>query len=302
MPSINIARERSLYSQGADRGTPALRRELAQLREQMSTGKKINRASDGPAAFSVARRMEALSGQYARNQCSIEAARPWVNATQDTLNGLADLLSEAYQEGLRAANDARSDDDREVIAQRLESLKAEAVDQLNASFDGEHLFAGNRTDQPPFDADGNPTASYAEIDGARTRTVGPGTELPVNVSGARLHQVSGGFTVTGALDDLIGATRSGEKDTLETALSRTERARDHVADLGAAAGSTAQRLTAAEEQLSAAIERTESRRSEAEDADYLETLTQVQQTETRLQAALKTTASVLQTSLLDYLR
>ena len=317
MSTVNVARERSLYSSNAERSGPALQRDLSRLREQMSTGKRINRPSDDPDAFAVAEQMKALGSQYARYEESIAAARPWVDRTQATLDQLGELFTQAQEEGIRAANDARSADDRETIAQRLESLRDEVLDQLNAKHDGEHLFAGNQTGTPPFEEGTTtgaiePVADYDAIDGERTRPIGPDRSLVVNISGRELHKmeedkVVGGMvvkgqTITGALDDLITAVRNGDTAAMQDALGATEAARDHVVDLGAKAGTTAQRLTAAEEQLQSAGLTAERRRSEAEDADYLETVTALQQTQTRLQAALKATASTLQTSLLDFLR
>jgi flagellin-like hook-associated protein FlgL len=43
-------------------------------------------------------------------------------------------------------------------------------------------------------------------------------------------------------------------------------------------------------------------RSYTEDADYLETATELQRAETRMQAALQVGARSMQTTLLDYLR
>ena len=56
----------------------------------------------------------------------------------------------SYAEGVRAANEGRSDFDREAIVRKLKTLREEAVDLLNAKADDEYLFAGNRTAEKPF--------------------------------------------------------------------------------------------------------------------------------------------------------
>lgn len=302
MPSINLSRERSLYARAAERHTPVIQRDLARLREQIGTGQRINRASDDAAGFARARRLDALSGRYAQYQRSIGAARPWVNATQDALDGLADRFAEVYESGLRAANDARSANDRNAIAQRLDALKAEVVDGLNATSAGEHLFAGNRTDTPPFAADGTPAQPYADLGGERRRRIGPGQEVVLNLSAERVHQTGEGFSIVEALDALTTAIRSGDQTAMQDGLGQVETARDHLTTLGAEAGTTATRLTDAAEQLRTADVQVQQQRSALEDADYLDVLTRVQQRQGNLEAALKVTASTLQTSLLNYLR
>ncbi len=302
MPSINISRERSLYARNSGRHTPVIQRDLARLREQMATGLRINRASDDAAGYAQAQKLGALSDRYTQYERSIGAARPWVDRTQDTLDGLADLFTEAYEDGIQAANDARSADDREAIAQRLDALQSETADLLNAKSDGEYLFAGNRTDTKPFADDGTPTRPYADFSGARRRRVGPDQEIALNVTAGRVHQTGEGFSVTEALSEMAAAIRSGDQDAMQNALGQVETARDHLADLGAAAGTTANRLTSAAEQLRVANVQTQQQRSALEDADYLDVLTRVQQRQGSLEAALKVTASAMQTSLLDYLR
>ena len=316
MAAVNMARERSLYNQNARQSAPRLQRDISQLREQMSTGKRVNRPSDDPGAYEVAEQMRRLGNTYTRHEESIAAARPWVDHTQETLDQLGELFTQAQEEGLRAANDVRSDEDRESIAQRLESLKGEVVDQLNAKYDGEYLFAGNKTTTKPFADDGQPANpdtdppgvdgdsidKYEGIDGERIRSIGPGRTLKVNVMGEELHEMSGDRTITGTLDELITAVRSGDVTDMQTALGNVEDARDHVIDKGAKAGDISRRLTAAKEQLEAAGLNAEERRSQAEDTDYLETVTALQQKQTSLQAALKATADTLQTSLMDFLR
>ena len=57
-----------------------------------------------------------------------------------------------------------------------------------------------------------------------------------------------------------------------------------------------------EHQIADALISIESRRSDAEDADFTETMMAFQKEQNSLQAALQTTVSLLQTTILDYLR
>jgi flagellar hook-associated protein 3 FlgL len=305
MPTVNIARQRSLYSDSIERHTPALQRDISRLREQLTTGRRVNRPSDDPDAFAVAEQMKRLGGELERHEASIEAARPWVDQTQETLNRMADLFARAQEEGVQAANNTLSSADRDAIAESLRSLRDEVVDQLNATHNGEYLFAGTRTNDAPFDAGstppGQPTTSYADIDDPRTRPIGPNQDLAVNITGAELHQMGGGETITGALNDLIDRVENDDLTGIQTQLDTIEKARDHVVDKGAKAGTIGRRLTTAKEQLETTRLTVEERRSEAEDTDFLETVSSLQQTQTQLQAALRATASTLQTSLVDFL-
>lgn len=302
MSTVNMARERSLYADSSKRNMTTLQRDISRLREQMTTGRRINRPSDDPDAYAVAEQMKTLRSQYARHEASIEAARPWVDQTQETLDRMAELFTRAQEEGVRAATDSRSSDDRDAIAESLRSLRDEVVDQLNTKHNGEYLFAGTRTGDKPFDNTGQPVVDHNAISGKRQRSIGPDQDLTVNINGKELHQMGGGQTIVGALDDLITAVDSDNVGDIQNELQTLEAARDQVVDQGAKIGSVSKRLSAAEEQLQSATLNVERQRADAEDTDYLETVSALQQKQTQLQAALRATASTLQTSLVDFLR
>jgi flagellar hook-associated protein 3 FlgL len=302
MPSVSMARERSLYLNNTNRNLPEIRAELSRLREQVSTGTRINRPSDDPDGFAVAEQLKTVKNQYTRYEASIAAARPWVDQTQATTDRMADLFAQAYEEGVQAADDTRSADDRAILADQLRSLRDEVVDQLNTRYNGEYLFAGNRTLEKPFDAAGQPAVSAAAISGDRVRAIGPDQSLKINLSGQELTDMGGGDTIVSALDDLITAVDSGTTDDIRTALDTAGQARDQVIDMGAQIGTVGRRLSAAQDQLDSAKLTVEQRRSSVEDTDFYEAVSALQQTQTQLQAALRATASTLQTSLVNFLR
>jgi flagellar hook-associated protein 3 FlgL len=308
MSTVSIARQRGLYTGITDQELPKIRRDISQLREQISSGKRINRPSDDPNAFAVAEGMETLGNQLERRKATIEAARPFVDRTQQELDGMVDLFAQAEEKGVRAANDSMSDSDREAIAQELRSIKDEVVDRLNSRSNDEYLFAGNRTGTEPFNDDGTVNGTYSDIDGNRTRPIGRGQNLSVNISGAELHQYddnpSATKTITGALDGLINAVDpTTSPDDIRGNLEEVKAARNHVISKGAEAGTIAERLSTAKEQLETAQLTAKDRQSEVEDTNLARAASQLQQKQTQLQAALRAVASTKQqTSLVNFLQ
>lgn len=313
MPTVNLARERSLYKAFSEHALKSRQSELAKVSEQLATFRRVNRASDDASAYIQARQLEALGERYTQYERSIASARSWVDHTQDALDELSELFTQAYEEGVRFANATHSEEDRQAGATRLESILASVVDQLNARSGSEYLFAGSRTTVQPFVLDeATNTVTYQGNDGGRLRHVGRNVQLNINIPGDSAEPGKGVFTIdptsappltiTGALAGLIDAVRGGDPAQLETALANIERARDHVTDRGTEAGNIGNRLQLAEEQLADAMLLTESRRSDVEDVDMLEALVRQQQAQTGLQAALHVTASVLQKTILDYLK
>ena len=301
MTSINLSRERSLSTAASERALQMVRRDLARVQEQMSTGLRVNRASDDAPAFIEARQMEKLSNRYAQYLRSIGSTQSWVDHTQDALDGIADRIAEAYERGIRANSHVFDADDREAEASRVEAIIAEVVDQLNSRDGDEYIFAGSRTTAQPFDVVAG-VVVYNGNSAGRTRQIGDKQRLDVNISGDSIHDTGAGFTITESLQGLADAIRSGDPALMETALEEVAASRNRVLERGAEAGGIANRLDLAATQLREATFRFESRRSELEDIDMVAAIVEYQRAQTGFQAALKVTASVLQTSLLDYLR
>ncbi len=319
MANVSIAFNSSVYSGVISDEVPRLQRDISRLREQISSGKRINRPSDAPSSFATAERMKTLGNQLARREESIASARTFVDRTQQELDGLADLFTRARENGVRAADDTRSADDRAAIANELRSIKGEVVDRMNSTQDGEYIFAGNRTDTQPFGADGSANdaapinGSLDALDGDRTRPIGKNQDLTINVDGKALAQydtTAGGDpeTITGALDNLIKAVDPkdntpgpGTDPDIRPALGEVEDALDHVISKGSEAGAIVRRLSTAQEQVGAASLEANERRSDAEDTDLATAISELQQRQTQLQAAFQATSSSQQTSLVNFL-
>lgn len=301
MTRFNVTRQQSLYRASSDRALQARRRDLAQIQEQLSTGKRINRASDDPAGYARARRLATLSDRYAQYERSAGEAQSWMDHTQDALDTIADRFLHAHELAVQGANDASTDDARETLATSLEAMIDEVADLLNARDGDEYVFAGTNTTVRPFEV-GAGGVTYTGNGNGRTREVGDGLRLAVNISGEQVMNTGAGFTVFESLQGMADALRSGDPAQMDAALGDLTTARDHVIDTGGEAGGIAERINQAAGQLRQAQLRVESRRSEVEDTDMAAAVMAFQQQQTGLQAALKVTASVMQTSLLDYLR
>lgn len=304
MPSINLARERALYTAFSDHAIQSRQMELARLQEQLSSGQRVRRASDDPSAFTEARQMELLSNRFAQYTRSISSSQTWVARTESNLDDLAELFTEAYERGVRTNNATFSAGDREAEAQKLESILENIVDVMNARDGEEFVFAGSRTTVKPFVQDPGPppTVIYNGNIGARERHIGRDLSMNINIDGNTLQDTGNGYSITEALQSLIDGIRAGDPVAIDASIAQVAGARDHVIDLGGHAGAMANRLTLAQNQLRNASHVAEERRSEMEDLDFADAMTKFQKSQMGLQAAVHVASSVLNTTLLDYLR
>ncbi|MEM1128586.1 MAG: flagellar hook-associated protein FlgL [Bacteroidota bacterium] len=301
MLPVTLTRQLSLYDTVSERSITRQRNEMARLQEQLGSGLRVNRASDDPEAYSQARRMEVLQNRYAQYQRSIDTARGWVDGTQDALASALDTLTAIYEDGVRLASDTFSATDRAIGADTVEALLEELVDTFNTKMGDEYLFAGSASTSPPFTRSGS-TVTYNGNSQDRDRSIAPSVSLAINQTGEAIQDTGQGYTVTQAAQAMIDALRADDTAQIQTALEQVTEARDHLGAKVSEAGQVANRLTLAEEQLRSLDFVAAGQRSLAEDADLAATILAFEEAQIGLQAALQSSASILQTTLLDFLR
>lgn len=192
-----------------------LRVSLEQLQTQVSTGVRISRGSEDPAAASRLRtlaRTERLSQVQADNADKL--ARDLSEAGDEAL-GVANLLSRARELAILAANDPTGESGRAAIAQEITQLEAELFDRANAqTLTGEPLFAGTAAG-PAFVRAPDGTVSYNGNDDIASVPVAPGTELERGLTGRQIFQFDLNGTPTNAfavLSSLSAALQGGSPD------------------------------------------------------------------------------------------
>ena len=140
-PNISIAR--SVAYQQSHAG------ELARLREQISSGLRINRPSDDPFGTRTLLTSRADIGRLEADLGNIAATRTTLNHSFTHMQD-AGLLFVRAKEIALTAQQATEPIERETLAQEVDGLLERLLAIANAEHDGEYLFAGARTDATPF--------------------------------------------------------------------------------------------------------------------------------------------------------
>ena len=156
--------------------------ELAETQAQLTTGKRVAKASDDPAAAARAERALAGVMRSETSMRAVEASRIAMTQTESAIGSASELLQQA-REALVAAGDASySDGERQVLANQLRDIREQLFAVANRSDGaGGHLFAGQGATQPPFvDAPGGVTFNGVA---GQLRTEA-GTALPLSTDGA----------------------------------------------------------------------------------------------------------------------
>lgn len=141
---------RQSFDSGIDR-LQQRQRELQESQQKLTSGKRVERASDDPAAAARAERALAAIGRQEANQRALDASRNVLTLTEGALGDVNDLLQEARETMVAAGNASYSDAERASLAERLRSLREQLLVAANRSDGtGGYLFAGQGAAEPPF--------------------------------------------------------------------------------------------------------------------------------------------------------
>lgn len=161
---------------------------LSTAQEQLTTGKRVNRASDDPAAAARAERALAAEFHTDATQRAVNASQNAMALAESALGDASDLLQQIREAMVAAGNGSYSDQERRAQAEKIAGLRNQLLAVSNRQDGaGAFLFGGQSADHAPFlDAAGGVTfqGTSGQVDAAS------GDPLPLTVDG-RAAFVSG---------------------------------------------------------------------------------------------------------------
>ncbi len=256
-----------------------LAQDIAQTQIQVSTGKRIQRASDDPVAsarLGTLRTAQANDAAWARN---VELGKTQTAQADGTLKSVSDLLTRARELTVGAANGALASADRAVMAAELNAL-AEEIDALSAT--------RSSLDEPLFPASPRPVRYDANAVFAAV----PARAALFDSSGQSAAQ---------HVRDAAAAAGAGNAGAIGGSLTALGAAIDQNATAQAQVGINAARLDLIEEaQAMRGIDRA-AERSGLEDTDLTTAIAKLNSQTITLEAAQAAFARINRRNLFDIL-
>ena len=202
---------------------------VAELNEQVATGKRINRPSDDPGRISQlhnVRQQLANQDVYKKNSSQAEQL---LNVADTSLKDIHATLTEARELAIQFVNETYNADQRGEAANVTDSLFERALSSANVKFNERYIFAGTAYDSPAYDATGN----YDGSTEAPETVVGDGLTVKTGFDGSDLLTVSS--DMFGAMENLKTALNADDTagivsalDDIDAALTDVEKARVEV--------------------------------------------------------------------------
>ena len=282
------------------------------LQDQIATGQRIQSVSDDPFTAQQVLQLRDESVANLQFQKNIGLHQEFATVTHGHMRNLQKVLDRA-QEIAVTIDGLDSAEDRESYAAEVNQLLEHAVQKIaNAQHRGEFVHAGTKTDTSPFtiqrDAAGKITSvTYAGTATTASSEIAPGVLVSSRVPGAGIGGLfadsSAGSDIFAHLIALRDQIASGDLATVSsTTLDQLKADEDnvlfHMAQNGALQSRLESSLSSAKDEK-LALEHEISNRA---DIDMAEAIVRLNQQQTNYQAALQSAGSIMQLSLLSFLR
>jgi flagellar hook-associated protein 3 FlgL len=271
---------------------------LSDAQSQVSSGKRVEKPSDDPLAAERADRLRDELETTSSYRTGVNESRSWLDATDSALSSLTDIIHTARQLTVQAANGATTPAARQSIKVQIDALTEQLKTTLNGAYDGRYLFSGTATDTPPYDPNSATPDAFQGDSGAVVRQIGPGVSVQVNVTA---DDVLG--SLLPAMRALSAHLQANDGASLGTTdLQALDAGLDSVVTAQSKVGAVTNRVDAAGTRLDDLHDITTSYLSTTEDADLPQALTDLSAQQNALTAALQGGATLIQQSLMDFLR
>ncbi|MGO1468782.1 MAG: flagellar hook-associated protein FlgL [Tissierella sp.] len=293
-------------------------RKMMKAQEQATTGKAVSRPSDNPLLVGKILSMKDNIQQNEQYNTNINNALGWVKTQDTALNDAGKTMNQIRDNIIYGANGSLSETDRLAIRDEVVESIGELKDILNTNFDGRYIFAGQKTDKPPFIEEEifeSPGVSfdpkkfeltYNGNDKNIKREIAQGVTIELRTDGGDITKIEGGEDLGNFLNEVVKALESGDQKELDKLsgehLDKADKFIDKLLQTRSKIGATHNRLEAAEERNKSENINLSGVLSEKEDVDLAESYMNYIMMTTAYQSSLSMGAKILQPSLMDYLR
>ena len=279
---------------------------MTDVNNQIATGKTISRPSQNP--FLATRIMDydaeiARKEQFERN---IEDIDGFLTVTDTAMGQLGDQLTRMKELILKASSGTNSESERQIIKEEVDQLINAMVDTLNTSYEDKYVFSGYQTDTCPFElvhhGTGNREVVYHGDGNIGQVEISKGVTVFRNVSGDEVLGSVNGRNLFESMIAVSDALKANDVDALNALIEDIDGHQENSLRIRGKVGAQQNRLEMALDRNRDEVLNLKTVLSEAEDVDYAEAMITYSILNASYKASLQISSSVIQPTLLDFLR
>jgi flagellar hook-associated protein 3 FlgL len=275
---------------------------IAQLQQQLATGKVLNQPSDNPAAVTQVLALSGQASQLTSWQTNADTASSWLGTANQTANSVLDSMQSAQSLLLQSLNQGAQDPTTyEALGDQLQGVMSNLLSLSNTQYEGRPIFAGTSASPQAYDTSGN----YLGNGDVPTVVIGPGSgsgqTVGLSVPGTTMFGV-GAANVFATLTAAVTALSSGAPTSasLSAALSALNANISTAQQASAVLGDSSQEVASASSSLTTQIASVQSDQASLQDVNIATVTTQLDSEMTNYQAALWAASQAIPETLVKF--
>lgn len=300
---------------------------MGQWQEQLSTGSKLLRPSDDPVGVTKAMSYRTQLTQNAQYDENLDTATKWLDTTDTSLASVTSAMTRVQELITQAANDTNQTVDREKMLVEIKQIQQEIHDLANTKVGDTYLFSGTRTNEPLYKKD-DATGEITFNGEAGTNIEAPENgfgesvnieiyndiQLDINTTGAmkmfsklddvfkQIEHVLTGDANDATYGEKIGALLGGTNSAADKNYTTIQGSIDLILSNRAEVGAKQNRVDMMSDRLALQKETLTKQKSNVEDVEYEEAITNLITQESIHRASLSVGGRIIQQTLVDFIR
>ena len=266
---------------------------------KVTTGKRMNRLSDDPAAIEPLVSMRSLKASMDQYNSNLKVASNTFAASENAFSEVATILNRANQLAISGGTATASSTQRQAMADETKSLRERIISLGNTkAANGDYIFSGTSLDVKPFQDNGT-VVTFQSDTMNRFIESGPGERINLTLANSKQAFMD---SIT-RLDALQTALTMGDHATLNgPMLTDLKSSQDAFNQLRGEIGMKTQSLQATKTNFERRSLDLTQGISDLEEVDLSQAITDMKKAETAYQAALQVTSIGSKLSLMDFIR
>ena len=127
-----------------------LENRISQVNKQISSGIRVNQASDDPSAVAPILAYQGQISQIKQVQTNLNSAQTEAQTADGALQTASTLMDQLVSLGAEGASSTSSPSARAVLGQQVQSIEQQLVAVANTSIGGTYIFGGDNSSTAPY--------------------------------------------------------------------------------------------------------------------------------------------------------
>ena len=281
-----------------------LNKRLESAERQLSSGLKIETASDAPDQIGQLLQVRSRIAQNQQSQDNLATYKLEEDTAANSLQQASSVLDTVKTLSSTALNGTSPAMQNNLI-QEIEGYMQDMVGIANTQVNGRYVFSGDKDQLAPYALDltqSNGVSAYAGSASTRKAQSPDGSSFPLSLGGDQIFDsTQPGESVFAALASLRQGLIDNNTAAIQASLSSIQSAQDHLSNQQSFYGTAQTRITQATSYATTMNNQLQNQLSSIQDADVTASILELQDAEFQRSAARSSRANVPPTSLFDYL-